>query len=188
MTQSKTALVAAALLPLMAAVAPANANTLTYDFNLSCVGTSGCFELGGGSLTVSTSPSGDIVTGITGSVGGEAITGLLAPGSVDGNDNVIFPNGTPTVLSLKGLGFELTGGAQVDLLSQFGQGSTLSPGEVNLYEMIGGPGGFGVGNINITPVPLPASWGFLALGIAGLGALALRSKKSEQLSSGFASV
>jgi hypothetical protein len=36
----------------------------------------------------------------------------------------------------------------------------------------------GVGSFSVTPVPLPEGWSLLALGIAGLGALSLRARKS----------
>lgn len=46
------------------------------------------------------------MTGITGTYGGEAITGVLPVNTVSGNDNLIFYPGTP-YLDVSGLGFSV---------------------------------------------------------------------------------
>jgi hypothetical protein len=173
----KAALATSAVL-LAAAAAPANATSITYDWTVSGVGTSGEVAPGAGTITVTPETNGaDPVTAITGQIAGVAITGL---GSTSGGaDNLLYPNGSPTVLDLKGLALTTASGS-LSIISQFQQGSTLEPGEVNLDEFLGSAvGGFAVGNLTLAPVPLPASWTLLLLGLGGLGTVALRSAKDR---------
>ncbi|HEY2399554.1 MAG TPA: hypothetical protein VGI23_04320 [Steroidobacteraceae bacterium] len=184
---SKTALVVAALLPLAAAALPANADTLTFDWTLSGPAASlgGFTHPGSGTLTVTTGANGDTITGITGTIGGDTITGLstvsfVGPGA--GPDNLLFPNSNNSpLLDTRGLGITDSAGIVYTILSPepLGQPVTGNPYE----QLVGNAAGqrteiAGVGSFSVTPVPLPEGWGLLALGIAGLGALSLRARKS----------
>jgi hypothetical protein len=185
----KTALVVSALLPLAVAAVPASADTLTFDWTLSGPAASlgGFTHPGSGTLTVTTGTHGVTITGITGTVGGEAITGLSTVsfvGAGAGPDNLLFPNSNNTpLLDTKGLGFTDAAGTVYTILSPepLGQPVTGNPYE----QLVGNAAGqrteiAGVGSFSVTPVPLPASWSLLALAIAGLGALSLRAKKSGE--------
>jgi hypothetical protein len=63
----------------------------TFGFSVS--GSAGGYS-GSGVLTTSLDGSGDyLITGITGS----GVTGILAPGTFHGNDNLLFPSSDPLV-------------------------------------------------------------------------------------------
>jgi hypothetical protein len=93
----------------LAATVPAQADEL-FAFSYSLPGTgptpmavsaSGLFattDLSGGSYTV---------TGVSGTWNGVAITGIIAPGGFDGNDNLLFP--TAPYLTFGGLSFAVNG-------------------------------------------------------------------------------
>lgn len=89
-------IVAAAVL--FSASLVARADTFTYNL----VGGSGIFT---GSGTITTSPTGtpgaDLITAITGT----GVTGLIAPGNYDGNDNLFLP---ASASLLDSLGFAFT--------------------------------------------------------------------------------
>lgn len=79
----------AALLSALAVSAVAHADT----FNFTATGTSGPFS-GSGTFTASSEGGGEfLITDITGS----GVTGLIAPGGFNGNDNLLFPSGSPTL-------------------------------------------------------------------------------------------
>jgi len=168
-------LAVAALLPLATAMAPASASTLTFDWTLTGPAASlgGVPGPGSGTLTVTTGTSSDTITAVTGTLGSFTITGLLAPGTLEGNDNLLYPSGTAP-LDTQGFAVSTSGG-NISILSQFAEGSKPSG---NAYEEIGATG-FGVGTFAITPapVPLPSSVWMLALGLGGLGFGAGRAKK-----------
>jgi hypothetical protein len=76
---------------LSALAIPAAAHADTFDF--SATGSSGGFS-GSGTLTASPQGGGDyLISGITGT----GVTGLIAPGGFNGNDNLLFPAATPTL-------------------------------------------------------------------------------------------
>jgi hypothetical protein len=168
-------LAVAALLPFAAAMAPASASTLVFDWTLTgpAANLGGVPSPGGGTLTVTTGTTSDTITAVTGTLGTFSITGLLAPGTLESNDNLLFPSGTAP-LDTKGFAVSTSGG-NISILSQFAEGT---PPTGNAYEEIGA-GGFGVGTFAITPapVPLPSSVWMLALGLGGLGYGAKRLKK-----------
>lgn len=79
MKLTKVALAIAVLLPLGAAVAPASAATLTFDWTLTgpAAALGGVPDPGSGVLTVTTNANGaDTLTSISGPIGGSAVTGL----------------------------------------------------------------------------------------------------------------
>src|SRR5580698_8881765 len=124
-------LAVAALLPLAAAMAPASASTLTFDWTLTGPAASlgGVPGPGSGTLTVTTGATSDTITAVTGTLGTFTITGLLAPGTFQSNDNLLFPNGTGPI-DTKGFAVSTSGG-NVSILSQFAEGS---PPSGNAYE------------------------------------------------------
>jgi hypothetical protein len=70
----------------------------TYDFSVT--GSSGTFS-GAGTLTATSIRSEEyLITAITGT----GVTGLIAPGSFNGNDNLLFPSSLPQ-LSSNGFSF-----------------------------------------------------------------------------------
>lgn len=86
-----------ALLSVLAVSASAHANT----FNFSAVGSSSGFS-GSGVLTTSPQAGGGfLISDITGT----GVTGLIAPGGFNGNDNLIFPLSDP---NLDSHGFSFT--------------------------------------------------------------------------------
>jgi hypothetical protein len=91
------ALVIAGLLPLATTMAPASATTQTYDWTLIAPPGAGGFTApGSGTLTATISAmGGDPVTAITGTVGGNAIAGLIPDFF---GDNLVFPNSNGTSL------------------------------------------------------------------------------------------
>lgn len=173
----KTAAVAAGvLLPLAAAVVPAAAATVTYDWSLSGPAASlgGVPYPGSGTITATQSTGGAwTVDSITGSIDGSSITGLT---TFDGSDNLLFPTGTAP-LDTHGIAFQTAAGQTIDIFSFFAEGSKPSG---NAYgEIASNPGGFGVGTFALTAaVPEPSTWAMMMLGFATLGYLGLRRGKT----------
>jgi hypothetical protein len=175
MKSLRAVLAIAALLPFAAAMAPASASTLVFDWTLTgpAANLGGVPGPGSGTLTVTTGASSDTITAVTGTLGSFGITGLLPPGTLESNDNLLFPSGTGPI-DTKGFAVSTSGG-NISILSQFAEGT---PPTGNAYEEIGAAG-FGVGTFAITaaPVPLPSSVWMLLLGLGGLGLGAGRAKK-----------
>ena len=79
-------------LALLSALAiPAAAHADTFDF--SATGSSGSFS-GSGTLTASPQGGGGYLIS---AISGTGVTGLIAPGGFNGNDNLIFPAAMPTL-------------------------------------------------------------------------------------------
>jgi hypothetical protein len=200
---SQAALVLGALLSFAATTAPASAAIVTYDWTTTSTATvaNGGMAIGSGTITVDTSqttlvtsatnPSvhyvGDLITGITGSIGSVTISGLAPvnadPAHNETNDNLLFVSGSPEVLDTHGFAFTSAAGAfPYSIFSSLALGSTTPPGPNPFQEV--GPGGqflsLGVGTFAITPVPLPSSAWMLILGLGGLGFAALRSARGSK--------
>jgi hypothetical protein len=171
------ALVIGGLLPFAAAEAPAHAGTFDWSITGPSPSLGGLFITGSGTLTTSNvatpggvndAQTGFLVTGITGTLDGSAVTALLAAGSLDGNDNLVFPTSS-SVIDGSGLAFENAAGTAIDIFGFFAPGSTdVTPGN-NFGEF--SPAGFGVGTFTLTEVavPEPASMALLGAGLFGLG-------------------
>jgi hypothetical protein len=171
-----------------AAILPADATTVTYDWTLTAPSASsgGFVWTGSGTLTV-TSITGSVTNGTV----TDPITGLATPGTFD---NLLFPIGTtftgpPVVtsgsyisasdLDTKGLGFTIAAGT-VDVFGAYAPNSTdVTPG--NNYEETG-PGGFGVGTFALTATPLPAALPLFAGGLGMVALLAGRRKRKAKRS------
>ena len=83
-------------LAITAIAAPAHAASLIFDWTLAGPATSlggfGAAGSGTGTFTVTTGANGDLITAMTGEIGGNAVT-LLAAGT-NGSDNLLYPIGT----------------------------------------------------------------------------------------------
>src|SRR5579859_8058017 len=134
------------------------------------------------------------VTGVTGDVDGDAVTGLIAnPGqpyaaySADGMfifDNVVFANAAP-LLSNPGLFFSGASGNEYNLFSDSPTVYELyqaKPGVAYLEHSVGvlsaetAPPAGGLGNLAQGAIPEPAAWAMMILGFGGVGALLRRRR------------
>jgi hypothetical protein len=174
------ALVTCGILSFAAAVAPARASTVTYDWTLSGPAASlgGVPAPGSGTITATVSNTGsETLTAITGTIGGSAITGLT---SFFGSDNLVYPSGT-TPIDTSGIAFTDAAGQSINIFSFYAEGSVVQPGN-NFGEYISGGGGFGVGTFSLAPVaatPLPPTWTMMILGLFGFGFIAFRGTKKH---------
>jgi hypothetical protein len=174
-----SALVAGVVLPLVLGIATARAATYDWTYTAPSPSLGGAFLTGSGTITTGASSDGGFVAdGLTGKLDGSVITGLIAAGGFEGNDNIVFPTGS-TVLSLDGLAFGDAAGDKVDIFSFFAQGSTdVTPGN-NYGEF--STQGFGVGVFSLTAataVPEPAGAAVLASSLLGLAMLRRRRNQA----------
>jgi hypothetical protein len=158
-------LIAGCLLSLGVMTVSAGAATQTFNWTLIAPPGSGGFTApGSGTLTVTLSPmGGDLVTSISGTVGGDTIAGLI---SNFFGDNLLFPNNNGTsLLDTQGISFNDVLGNDYNIFGFF------APGQVTSGNAYGqrAPQGFGVGTFAISAVPEPATWAMMLLGFAGLG-------------------
>jgi len=189
-----SALVIGSILSVATTVAPASAATLTFDWTLTGPSPSlgGVPDQGSGTITVTTGTGGDTITAITGTIGGDSITGLAPVGTLNDNDNLLFPVGTtftgpPVTTSgtsyvsasdLDQYGFAVTTVAGTfDIFGGYVPNATdVTPG--NNYDELGA-GGFGVGTFALT-TPLPTTWVMMIGGLAGLVFFASRKTKGHR--------
>lgn len=182
-------------LSLAAALLPASAATVTYDWTLTAPAANlGGFDwTGSGTITVTSGTGSDAIIAITGNVANgsvtDPITGLATPGTFD---NLLFPigatfSGPPVVsggsyasasnLDTKGLGFTIAAGT-VEVFGGYAPNSTDVVSGNNYDEF--GPGGFGVGTFALTATPVPGALPLFA-GSLGLMGLLIRRRKRTGL-------
>jgi hypothetical protein len=158
-----TLLSSLALLTALAFSAAAHADT----FNFAANGSSGPFS-GTGTLTTTSNGGGEyLITGITGT----GVTGLIAPGGFNGNDNLLFPSATPT-LDSKGFSFSAANGPdhfQVNILGN-GSGYTAFIEDEDMFTEIV-PINF---SLATSAIPEPSSFLLLGTGILGLAGVTKR--------------
>jgi hypothetical protein len=167
------ALMAVALLPIVATIAPASAAVETFDFTLTGVPAQGqsAGPSGSGTITGTLETNGSVlVTGITGTVDGQSIDGLSHS---LGEDQLIFPTSTE-VVDGNGLGFSVgTAGETVGIF----ESSNKTPAGV--FEDVASNARVGFGEFTLTAaVPEPSTWAMMILGFCGLGFMAYRRKQS----------
>ena len=158
------------ILPALALVSalaiPAAAHADAFDF--SAIGSSGSFS-GSGTLTAAANGSGAyLITDITGT----GVTGLVAPGGFNGNDNLLFPSAMPT-LDTHGFSFTDVNGPDHYDVNIFNSGSGYSAylrDEDNLTQTV--PVTF---SLSSAATPEPSS--LILLGTGVLGVLGLGRKK-----------
>jgi hypothetical protein len=167
----------AGCLALSAIAVPAHAAILTFDWTLAgpatILGGFGPAGSGNGTLTVTTGADGDLITALTGVLGGNAVT--LLPTGIDGSDNLLFPieatfKGGTSVVDLDESGIAISTSAGIFHI--FADGSPFSMGTLSGNDIFetGGNVGFGVGTMAVAAaVPEPSTWTMMILGICGLG-------------------
>ena len=146
-----------ALLSVLAIAASAHADT----FNFTATGSSGPFS-GSGTLTASSQGGGEyLITDITGT----GVTGLIASGNFNGNDNLLFPAATPT-LDSHGFSFTAINGPDhydVNIFNTGGNYFAFLDDEDNFTQTV--PVTF---SLATATTPEPSTFILLGTGILGL--------------------
>ena len=176
---------AAIFVPVMALTANMAAASVVWDWNYSASG----INASGTFITVD-SPNADggyLITAITGSRNGEAITGLQPTGTpIPGNepytvDNLIFPGPGPQLTS-HGFGFSTSGG---DFSNPFYADFLPEPGYLEFFSMPAAPGD-GHTELSVqfsaaqVAVPEPAPLGTIAVVLALGTVLAIAFTKTQR--------
>ena len=181
-----------------AALAAGQAGAATWLLDYASTGGSPLFA----DLTLSTSDvlnavGGFDITGVTGQVDGDAVTGLVtnpsqpfASYSADGMfifDNVLWPAGAP-VLSNPGLFFHGASGNEYNLFSDNASTYELYRAQSGVGYLANSVGGVQISRVVLTPlgdgyrglpgvgVPEPNTWALMIIGFGAVGA-ALRLRR-----------
>jgi hypothetical protein len=191
------ALIIGSTLPMASTVTPASATTLTLDWTLTgpSAALGGFHFTGSGTVTVTTGASSYMVTGITGTVTDgtitDPITGLAPTGTLNGNDNLLFPIGTTFVgppvsttpyvsvsnLDPHGIAFFIAAGT-IDIFGFNVPNTTPPPNPNNNNYGQLSPDGFGVGNFAVPGPIAGAGLPGLLFACGGLLLLARRRQKT----------
>ncbi|HEY2039925.1 MAG TPA: PEP-CTERM sorting domain-containing protein [Edaphobacter sp.] len=143
----------------------------TIDFTIS--GSAGGFS-GSGVLTTMLDGSGNYqITGITAT----GVTGLIAPGGFNGNDNLLFPS-DPSVFDSNGFSFSAANGPDQFDVNVFGNGTGYS---AFFRDEDGFTGTLPVSvqvNSSVSAVPEPSTLLLIGTGVLG-AAGAIRRKVSS---------
>jgi hypothetical protein len=168
-----------ALLGLFCLLLPNTAKADSFDWTYQ--GTmllSGVLSSGSGDLNT----TDGVITGLSGTFNGLAITALLAPGTSFGNDNLIQIPPAPLYVTPNGFSFLDSAGDQINIYAALGTQCNY-PGPVcvpfNLYASISDDGNSDLGNFTLAPVmaaPEPATTTMLLPAIPFFG-LFLRRKR-----------
>jgi hypothetical protein len=139
-------------------------------FNFTVNGSAGGFS-GSGVLTTTIDGSGNyLITGISGT----GVTGIIAPGDFNNNDNLLFPSSSP-LLDSQGFSFSATEGPDQFEVNIFNDGTgylAFFRDEDAFTTTL--PVSFDVSSSS-SPVPEPST--FLLIGTGCLGAVAAFRKK-----------
>ena len=156
-------------------VSAAQASTI-FDFSFVTIpGGNNLVSSGSGEFFADVSGSNWLITGISGTADGLAITSLFAPGGFAGNDNLILtPSYGP---DFNGISFS-TGATNYNLYID--DGSYLPLGTNSICTSCGGGNETPI-NLTIAGVPEPSTWAMLILGFAGIGFMAYRRKAKPAL-------
>jgi hypothetical protein len=150
-------------------VATASVAAHADTFNFSATGSSGQFS-GSGTLTATPQGSGQfLITDISGT----GVTGLIAPNSFRGNDNLLFPSNTPTV-DRHGFSFTDVNGPDHFNVNIFNEGTgyfAFLQDEDNFTQFV--PVNFALSTLPAVPEPST----FLLMGTGLFGAAALLRRK-----------
>lgn len=166
-----------ATLAVAAIASPAMAQQ-AYNFDF----TNGNFTADGTLTTGSTADTSGFytITGINGTVNGQAISGLGTPPTAtvaDGTytfDNLLNPTG-PSLLTSGGFLFD----AGSNVFNIFGNGDGTYSGIATINGTTNYTTGIS-GTLNVAAVPEPATWAMMLVGFGGMG-LALRRKRVPTL-------
>lgn len=150
--------------------APASAATFLFTFDGTTIDAAGTLT----TQDVPTSTGGFLITGITGTVGSATITGLLAPGTFGGNDNLLFVGQNP-LLSFGGFSFTADGSNNIFSSTVLGGFGLLRPNNTIVT------GTFSISAVTTPPpvgaIPEPGTWALMLLGFGFVGAALRRQRR-----------